>query len=105
MIWEYALNNKYLGVCAYAQKVKFAVIAAHDSILEACIKQTRDANRKQRPAPFVKDDLVYVLSKNMLLPRGLAHKLIPKFIEPYRILQDYKNNSYKIELPSDLKRE
>lgn len=79
-------------------------MAAHDSVLAARVKQTRDANRKRRPAPFVKDDLVYVSTKNMSLPKGLARKLITKFIRPYRIVEDFGNNSYRLDLPADLKR-
>lgn len=103
MIWEHASNEEYPGVRAYAQKVKYAIMSAHDSILAARVKQTRDANRKRRPAPFAKDDLVYVSTKNMSLPKGLARKLTPKYIGPYRIIEDYKNNSYKLELPANLR--
>lgn len=68
------------------------------------MKQTRDANRKRRPAPFVAGDLVYVSTKNMSLPRGLAWKLIPKYIGPYPIVTDFSNNLFRIELPGELKR-
>ena len=91
MIWEHASATEYPGVRAYAQKVKYAIMAANDSVLAARIKQTRDANRKRRPAPFEKDDLVYVSTKNMSLPKGLARKLIPKFIGPYRIFEGFGN--------------
>jgi hypothetical protein len=33
----------------------------------------------------------------------LARKLIPKFIGPYRILEDFKNESFRLELPAHLK--
>ena len=33
---------------------KIALIAAHDSILAACVKQTQDANQKQQISPFKK---------------------------------------------------
>ncbi|TFY55328.1 hypothetical protein EVJ58_g8315 [Rhodofomes roseus] len=79
-------------------------MAAHDSIIAARVKQTRDANRRRRPAPFVKGDLVYISTKNISLPRGLARKLALKYIGPYKILEDYKNNSYLIELSRNLKR-
>ncbi|OSX62106.1 hypothetical protein POSPLADRAFT_1143007 [Postia placenta MAD-698-R-SB12] len=39
----------------------------------------------------------------MSLPKGLAHKLIPKYIGPYQILRDFRNSSYTVELPSSLK--
>ncbi|KAI0354114.1 hypothetical protein OH77DRAFT_1386728, partial [Trametes cingulata] len=75
------------GVRIYAQKVKAAVMAAHDSIIAARVKQTRDANRRRRPAPFVEGDLVYISTKNISLPKGLARKLAPKYIGPYRIVR------------------
>ena len=78
-------------------------MAAHDSILGACIKQTCDANKKQRLAPFKVEDLVYISTQNITFPKGLAWKLIPKYIGPYRITKDFQNQSFRIELPSYLK--
>ena len=54
-------------------------------------------------APFQKDDLVYISTKNISFPKGLARKLIPKFIGPYKVLADFKNQSFQIELPPHLK--
>ncbi|CDO71993.1 hypothetical protein BN946_scf184943.g28 [Trametes cinnabarina] len=104
MIWDDAKPDEFPGVRVYAQRVKAAVMAAHDSIIAARVKQTRDANRRRRPVPFAEGDLVYVSTKNIALPKGYARKLAPKFIGPYRILRDFKNNSYRIELPPTLKR-
>ncbi|KAI0348860.1 hypothetical protein OH77DRAFT_1379976, partial [Trametes cingulata] len=75
------------GVRVYAQRVKQAVMAAHDSILSARVKQVRDANKKRRPVPFTEGDLVYVSTKNMSLPKGHARKLAPKYIGPYKIVR------------------
>ena len=33
LIWDHASDTEYPGVRAYAQRVKYAVMAAHDSIL------------------------------------------------------------------------
>jgi transposase InsO family protein len=104
MIWDSADKTEYPGVRVYAQKIKDAIMMAHDSILTARIKQTRSANRKHRPAPFAESDLVYVSTVNLKLPKGRARKLIPKYIGPYKILRDFGNNSYVIELPDELKR-
>ncbi|CDO74640.1 hypothetical protein BN946_scf184822.g3 [Trametes cinnabarina] len=104
MIWDDPKPNEFPGVRVYAQRVKAAVMAAHDSIIAARVKQIRDANRRRRPVPFAEGDLVYVSTKNIALPKGYAQKLAPKFIGPYRILRDFKNNSYRIKLPPTLKR-
>ena len=37
--------------------------------------------------------------------KGLAHKLIPKFIGPYKILDDFGNLSFRLDLPSHLKKQ
>ena len=79
-------------------------ITAHDSILAAQVKQTRDANRQRLQVPFKEDNLVYLSSKNISFPKGLARKLLPKFIGPYKILRDFGNSSFQLELPPHLKR-
>jgi len=103
MLWTNARSDEYPSVRNFALQRKLALIAAHDSVLAARVKQTRDANRHRRLAPFVEGDLVYLSTKNINFPKGLARKLIPKYIGPYKILQDFKNQSFKIELPSNLK--
>ena len=48
---------------------------------------------------------MYLSSQNIKFPKGLARKLIPKFLGPYKILQDLGNGtSFKVELPPHLKR-
>ena len=104
LIWNSAPANEFSAVRTYAQKMKDAVSTAHDSILQARVKQTRQANRKWRPAPFVEGDFIYVSTQNMSLPKGRACKLAPKFIRPFKIIKDFRNNSFKVDLPSELKR-
>jgi len=103
MIWSSAPSSEFPSIRNFALKKKLALMAAHDSILAARVKQTRDANRKCQLAPFKKDDLVYLSTKNIKFPKGLARKLVPKYIGPYRILQDYGNQSFRLDLPSRLK--
>ncbi|KAJ3011954.1 hypothetical protein NUW54_g2018 [Trametes sanguinea] len=45
MVWDNPSADEYAGVRTYAQRVKQAIIAAHDSILAARSKQVRDANQ------------------------------------------------------------
>ena len=104
LIWNNAGKEEYPSVRIFAQKMKSAIMAAHDSIIAARVKQTRDANRRRRPAPFVEGDLVYISTKNISLPRGLARKLALKYIGPYKIEKDYKNNSYLLDLSRNLRR-
>ena len=79
MLWSSAPSDKYPAVWDFALEKKLALMSAHDSILSAQIKQTHDANKKQKTTPFKKGDLVYLSSKNILFVKGLACKLVPKF--------------------------
>lgn len=101
MIWN--VQTEYPGVRVFAQRVQDAVMAAHDSILHARVKQTRVANGHRKPSPFSEGDLVYLSTKNISIPKGRARKLIPKYIGPYEILKDFGNESYKLALPDELK--
>ena len=40
----------------------------------------------------------------MSIKKGRARKLTPKYVGPYKILKDYQNNSFLIDLPIDLKK-
>jgi hypothetical protein len=101
MIFE--TEVEYPGVRVFAQKMKEAVMSAHDSIINARVKQTNLANQRRREAPFSQGDLVYLSTKNLSLPKGRARKLAPKFIGPYSILEDYRNNTYLLDIPAELK--
>ena len=103
MIWDSARSDEYPTIRSFVLQRKLVLMSAHDSILAARVKQTRNANRKRQLAPFKENELVYLSSKNISFPKGLARKLIPKFIGPYRILKDFKNQSFLIDLPSHLK--
>jgi hypothetical protein len=103
MVWNDPQQDEYPGVRTYLQRMKEAQIWAHNLMLEARVKQTHNANSKCQPCPFKEGDLTYVSTKNILFPKGLARKLLPKYVGPYKIIQDYGNNSFCIDLPDHLK--
>ena len=104
MIWNDADPGEFPAIREFALQKKFALMAAHNSILAARVKQTRDANKKRQDLPFKTGDLVYLSSKNISFPKGLARKLIPKYLGPYKIIEDFGNSSFKLELPHHLKK-
>ena len=104
MIWNSANPTEFSNVREFAQKKKLALIAAHDSIIGARVKQAHDANRKRQVVPFKEGDFAYLSTKNITFAKGLARKLIPKYIGPYRIIRDYNNQSFRLELPTHLKK-
>ena len=105
MIWNSASSEEFPAIRDFAIQKKLALMDAHDSLIAARVKQTRDTNKRRRDVPFTAGDLVYLSSENIKFPKGLARKLIPKFLGPYKILQALGNgSSFKIELPPHLKR-
>jgi hypothetical protein len=104
MIWGSASETEFPSVREFAVQKKLSLMSAHDSILAARVKQTRNSNQKRQTIPFKTGDLAYLSTKNISFPKGLARKLLPKFIGPYKILRDFGNASFLLELPSHLKR-
>ncbi|KAJ3543797.1 hypothetical protein NMY22_g3003 [Coprinellus aureogranulatus] len=98
-IWNSPGKDEFPGVRAYVTKLKNAIMSAHDSIIDARVKQTRSANRRRQLAPFTLGDMVYVSSQNIKFEKGLARKFLPKYIGPYKIIEDFGNNSYRLDLP------
>lgn len=103
MVWNSAPQSEFPAVRNFALTRKLAIISAHDSIIAARVKQVRDANKKRRMAPFAKDDLVYLSTKNISFPKGLARKLIPRYIGPFKVLEDFGNQSFRLQLSDSLK--
>ena len=78
--------------------------AAHDAIIAGRTRQTVQANKHRRDeVPYSPGDLVYLSTKNLALPAGRAHKLLPKFIGPFKILEaNPETSNYLLELPPEL---
>ena len=93
-------DSTYPGVRKFAAKIKDAIMSAHDAIIHSRVKQTDSANKHRIPAPFVEGELVYLSTQNMSIPRGRSRKLFPKYVGPYKIITDYGNNTYKLDLLS-----
>ena len=102
LIWD--SSTDYPRVDAFAAKLKEALMRAHDTIIEVHIKQTEQANRHRRRADFKPDKLVYLSMKNLGLPKGLACKLVPKYMRPFQIAQEVSAAApYWLELSKELK--
>ena len=72
MIWDTNSSAEFPSVQNFALQKKLAIMLAHDSILSAHIKQTRDTNHnhKQQVAPFQRGEMVYLSSKNIHFSKG-----------------------------------
>ena len=78
---------------------------AHDAILEHRIEQMHYSNKCCKPGiTYQINDLVYLLTKNLTLPKHRAQKLMPKFIGPYKILKAMNESSnVMLEFPQEFK--
>jgi hypothetical protein len=92
------------GVQMFAQQALCNMAVAHDMLIEAQVFQTYYSNRRWHKEPDIKvDDFVYLSTKNMAMPKGRARKLMPKFIEPYKVMKMYPETSnYMLELSPEL---
>ena len=101
MIWKG--EEVYPGVRQFAEKMKDAIMSAHDAIIASRIQQTTQANRKRQPATFAEGDLVYLSTKNISLPKGRARKLAPKYLGPFPITKVIKEGAtYQLGLSNEL---
>ena len=77
---------------------------AHNAIIEHHMMQAHHANRHHRPSEdFSLGDLVYLLTKNLSLPKGQAKKLLPMFIEPYKVFEAHTfASTITLDLPPEL---
>ena len=62
----------------------------------------KTANKKRRQADFSKGDLVMIHLRKNRFPTGIYNKLKDRQIGPFRILEKYGDNAFKIELPPDV---
>lgn len=103
LIWD--SSTEYPGVKVFAQRMKDAIMSAHDEVIAARVKHTNQANRHRRKAEFVEGDLVYLSTKNLKLPKHRARKLTPKYIGPFKILKIVEpGTTYKLELSAELRK-
>ena len=52
---------------------------------------------------FIDSRVFFVAFKNLKFEKGLIQKLISKYIELYKTIQDFGNQSFKVDLPAHLK--
>ncbi|KZV78651.1 hypothetical protein EXIGLDRAFT_579293, partial [Exidia glandulosa HHB12029] len=75
------------GVQKFAEMMKETMMIAHDEIIAHRVLQAQQYNKKRVPAPFKVNDLVYLSTENLSIPKLKARKLVPKYIGPFRILK------------------
>ncbi|SJL16308.1 uncharacterized protein ARMOST_19828 [Armillaria ostoyae] len=102
MIREYRLQEGAPpGIHKFAMQALANLAEAHNAIIEARVFQMHYVNKKRSNNPSLsKGDLVYLLTKNLNLPKGRVRKLCLKYIGPYVIEEAYPEMSnYTLQLP------
>lgn len=76
-----------VGAESFGERARMKWIRATGALIASRVEMTAQANKRRRTdSPlFQVGSLVYVSTKDMVFPRGLASKFIPKFIGPYPI--------------------
>ena len=99
------MNTMFKGVKQFAQQVLWNLIDTHEVILEHRVMQTHYSNKHQRPSViYHENDMVYLSTKNLALPRGWARKLMPRFLGPYKVIKTMNDLlNVTLELPPELK--
>jgi len=101
MIWRG--EDEFPGVRMFADRMKMAIMKAHDAIIASRVENTVQANRKRALASYKEGDLVYLSTKNISLPKGLARKLAPKYLGPFAITRVLKEGAtYRLDLSEEL---
>ena len=98
-------NTTFKGVKQFTQQAVWNLMDAHDAILEHRIEQMHYSNKHHQPSvKYQINDLVYLSTKNLTLPKHRARILMPKFIGPYKILKVMNESSnVTLELPQEFK--
>jgi hypothetical protein len=101
---ELSLTAPFKGVTQFAEQAKWNLIAMQDAIIANRVVQTDQANKLcHEGTEYQVGDLVYLLTENLSLPKGLAKKLLPKYIGPYKVVEAHHQAlTVKLELPAAL---
>ena len=98
-------NMSFRSIKQSTQQASWNLLDAHNTIIEHRVAQMHYSNKHQKPSiQYQPNDLVYLSTKNLTLPKGRAKKLLPRFIGPYKVLKVMNDSSnVTIESPQELK--
>jgi hypothetical protein len=100
-----SIDSPREGVKQFVENMKEILDKTFDKLVAQRTRQAIKANQHRREGQdFKVGDFVLLSTKNLSLPKGRAHKLCPKYIGPYKVLEaDRGRSTYKLDLPPDLK--
>jgi transposase InsO family protein len=94
------------GVAQIIENIKDVFDKTYDKLTAQRERQAVQANKRRREGQnFKEGDEVLLSTENLNLPKGRARKLCPKYVGPYKVLEDeHKTSNYRLKLPPDLSR-
>jgi len=92
------------GVKMFARNALKNMTLVHDALIKDRISQQKYTDKKQHREPEIKiNDLIYLSTKNIAMPKGRAIKLVLKYVGPYKIMKAIPlTSNYELELPMEL---
>ncbi|KII91925.1 hypothetical protein PLICRDRAFT_64143, partial [Plicaturopsis crispa FD-325 SS-3] len=76
------------GVRQFVHRALDNLAEAHDALIESRVVHTYYANNARRKEqPFQVGDKAYLSTDKLSMPKGRAHKLMPKYIGPYPVTE------------------
>jgi hypothetical protein len=73
--------------------------AVRDALLDAQRRMVSQYDRSRKDVTFKVGDLVYLDASDLRKPPGLAHKLLPRFRGPFKIIEHPTPLNYQLDLP------
>ena len=64
----------------------------------------KQVNKHRRAIDFTVGDLVWLKTEHLALGASLSRKLAPKWIGPYKIVQEINPVAFKLDLPAKFHR-
>src|SRR6266481_7304005 len=98
-------DTKFASVKHFVQQALSNLMTVHNAIIEAHVSQMHHTNLARQPrGEYPPGSLVYLVTKNLVLPKGRAKKLLPKYIGPYKVVEVHMAAStITLELLPELK--
>ena len=74
----------------------------HDHLIQSTDSYKKATDNKRRQVIFSKGDLVMVHLRKNRFPAGTYNKLKDKQIGPFRIIEKYGDNAFKVKFPPNM---